>query len=132
MTEAHSSEAITRGVRVEVESFYDAERSAPQDRYYFFAYRVRITNHGVERVQLLRRHWRITDADGSVQDVEGPGVVGRQPVLEPGQTFEYTSFCPLRTPLGWMEGEYEMAAPGGEMFSAAIARFSLEVPHAVN
>jgi ApaG protein len=132
MTEERSSEAVTRGVRVEVESFYDADRSAPQDRYYFFAYRVRITNGSGERVQLLRRHWRITDADGSVQDVEGPGVVGRQPVLEPGQSFEYTSFCPLRTPLGWMEGEYELAAAGGEKFSAAIGRFTLEVPHAVN
>jgi len=132
MTEGRTSEAVTRGVRVEVESFYDAERSAPQDRYYFFAYRVRITNDGTERLQLMRRHWRITDADGSVQDVEGPGVVGRQPVLEPGQSFEYTSFCPLRTPLGWMEGEYEMAGAGGEKFSAAIGRFALEVPHAVN
>jgi len=132
MTEERASEAVTRGVRVEVESSYDAERSAPQDRYYFFAYRVRITNEGGERVQLLRRHWRITDADGSVQDVEGPGVVGKQPVLEPGQWFEYTSFCPLRTQLGWMEGEYEMVTAAGERFSAAIGRFTLEVPHAVN
>ena len=126
------SDRTTRGIRVQVASLYVPERSSPEDGYYFFAYRVRITNEGGERVQLLRRHWRISDADGSVQDVEGPGVVGKQPVLEPGQWFEYTSFCPLRTPLGWMEGEYEMAAPGGEMFSAAIARFSLEVPHAVN
>ena len=132
MTEAHASDVVTRGVRVEVESSYDAERSAPQDRYYFFAYRVRITNEGGERVQLLRRHWRISDADGSVQDVEGPGVVGKQPVLEPGQWFEYTSFCPLRTPLGWMEGEYEMVAAGGERFAAAIGRFALEAPHTVN
>lgn len=132
MIPGSSSEAVTRGVRVEVEGFYDAERSVPQDRYYFFAYRVRITNDGGERVQLLRRHWRITDADGSVQDVEGPGVVGKQPVLSPGQSFEYTSFCPLRTPLGWMEGEYEMMTAGGETFAAEIGRFSLEVPHAVN
>ena len=132
MIAGSSSEAVTRGVKVEVESFYDAERSVPQDRYYFFAYRVRITNGGGERVQLMRRHWRITDADGSVQDVEGPGVVGRQPVLAPGQSFEYTSFCPLRTPLGWMEGEYELVAAGGEKFAAAIGRFALEVPHAVN
>lgn len=132
MSEETSSERVTRGVRVEVESEYDPERSVPGDRYYFFSYRVTISNLGEERVQLLRRHWRITDADGAVQEVEGPGVVGKQPVLAPGQSFEYTSFCPLRTPLGWMEGGYEMTSAEGERFEAAIGRFVLQAPHVVN
>ena len=131
-SEDRRSEETTRGVRVEVESFYDAERSVPQDRYFFFAYRVRITNVGDERVQLERRRWRIIDADGTVQEVEGPGVVGAQPVLAAGQSFEYTSFCPLRTPLGWMEGAYSMVGAAGERFEAAIGRFALEAPHTVN
>lgn len=124
-------EAITRGVRVEVESVYDGERSAPQESYYFFAYRVAITNLGSSRVQLLSRRWLITDADGKVQEVEGPGVVGQQPVLVPGQTFEYTSFCPLKTPLGWMQGSYRMTSADGT-FDAEIPRFALTVPHTVN
>lgn len=132
MSEARRSDETTRGVRVEVESFYDAERSVPQDRYYFFAYRVRITNLGEERVQLVRRRWRITDADGTVQEVEGPGVVGAQPVLVSGQSYEYMSFCPLRTPLGWMEGAYSMVGAEGETFEAAVGRFALEAPHTVN
>lgn len=129
---ASSSEAVTRGVRVEVESRYDPERSAPHEDYYFFAYHVRISNVGEGRVQLQRRRWVITDGDGSVQEVEGDGVVGNQPVLEPGQSFEYTSFCPLRTALGWMEGTYTMLAPEGERFEARVERFALEAPHAVN
>lgn len=122
----------TRGVEIEVESAYDGERSAPQESYYFFAYRVRITNRGDSRVQLLSRRWVITDSDGEVQEVEGPGVVGQQPVLAPGQSFEYTSFCPLRTPLGWMVGTYRMQRADGEDFDAEIPRFALTVPHAVN
>lgn len=126
------SDVTTEGVRVEVESFYDAERSAPQENYYFFAYRVRISNVGRRRVQLLSRKWIITDANGDVEHVEGPGVVGQQPVLEPGQSFEYTSFCPLKAPLGWMRGSYRMVTADGSSFEAAIAPFSLTVPHAVN
>lgn len=126
------SEVTTEGVRVEVESFYDAERSAPHENYYFFTYRVRISNLGPRRVQLTNRKWVITDANGEVEHVEGPGVVGQQPVLEPGQSFEYTSFCPLKTPLGWMRGSYRMSTPDGGGFDAAIAPFSLSVPHAVN
>lgn len=127
-----SSEAVTRGVRVEVESRYEPERSAPHEDYYFFAYHVRISNVGEGRVQLLRRRWVITDGDGRVQEVEGAGVVGNQPVLEPGQSFEYTSFCPLRTALGWMEGTYTMAVPEGERFDARVERFALAAPHTVN
>ena len=132
MTAASRSDATTDGVRIEVESFYDAERSAPHENYYFFAYRVRVSNVGGGRVQLISRKWVITDANGEIEQVEGPGVVGQQPVLEPGQAFEYTSFCPLKTPLGWMRGAYRMVTADGEGFDAAVAPFSLAVPHTVN
>lgn len=126
------SEATTQGIRVEVESFYDAERSAPQENYFFFAYQVRISNVGRRTTQLVSREWVITDANGEVQKVRGPGVVGEQPVLEPGEMFEYTSFCPLPTPVGSMQGTYQMIAEDGESFDAEIAPFSLAVPHALN
>lgn len=126
------SDTTTRGVRVQVESFYDEDKSAPQESYYFFAYQVRISNVGTETVQLLSREWIITDATGYQQRVEGPGVVGEQPVLAPGEAFEYTSFCPLSTPVGSMHGTYRMVLRGGETFNAVIAPFSLAVPHAVN
>ena len=126
------SDVTTEGVRVEAEGYYDAERSEPQENYYFFAYRVRISNVGDHEVQLISRKWTITDANGEVEHVEGPGVVGRQPVLEPGRSFRYTSFCPLKTPLGWMRGSYRMVTPDGAAFDAAIAPFSLAVPHTVN
>jgi ApaG protein len=126
------SDTTTRGVRVQVASFYDEDQSAPQESYYFFAYRVRISNVGTETVQLLSREWIITDATGYQQRVEGPGVVGEQPVLDPGEAFEYTSFCPLSTPVGSMHGSYRMALATGETFEAVIAPFSLAVPNAVN
>ena len=119
------SEAETRGVRVEVQSTFVPERSAPEEGRWFFAYQVRIANRGDETVQLVTRHWVITDGTGRVEEVRGPGVVGEQPVLAPGQAFEYTSFCPLRTPFGSMEGSYQMITPSGEEFDAAIAPFSL-------
>ena len=126
------SDTKTRGVRVQVRSVYVPERSAPAERHYFFAYRVRISNEGEERVQLVSREWIITDADGHVERVKGPGVVGEQPVLEPGQAFEYTSYCPLHTPIGSMEGTYQMVSAGGARFDAVIAPFSLAVPTALN
>ena len=126
------SDTTTRGIRVQVTSFYDAERSSPQENYYFFAYQVRISNVGSETAQLISREWIITDANGEVQKVQGPGVVGEQPVLAPGEAFEYTSFCPLTTPVGAMQGSYRMAAANGESFDAMIAPFSLAVPNAVN
>ncbi len=126
------SDAITRGVRVRVESRYVAERSTPREGYYFFAYRVRISNEGAERVQLVSRHWTITDAHGRTEEVRGPGVVGEQPVLGPGGTFEYTSFCPLPTPIGSMQGTYQMVTDSGARFDAEIAPFSLAVPTALN
>jgi ApaG protein len=126
------SDATTRGVRVQVQSAYVAERSSPRESQYFFAYRIRITNVGEETVQLLSRHWVITDGDGNVEHVQGPGVVGEQPVLSPGQAFEYTSFCPLPTPIGSMHGTYQMVTASGGSFDATITPFSLAVPSALN
>ena len=126
------SDTTTRGIRVQVQSYYDEERSSPQESYYFFAYQVRISNVGGETAQLLSREWIITDGNGDTQRIQGPGVVGEQPVLAPGEEFEYTSFCPLPTPVGAMHGSYLMALQNGERFEAEIAPFSLAVPHAVN
>jgi ApaG protein len=126
------SEVITRGVAVSVRSFYVAERSDPSRDYYFFAYRVRIANVGDETVQLISRHWIITDSENHVEEVKGPGVVGEQPVLEPEQAFEYTSACPLKTPVGTMHGTYQMVLKSGEGFDAEIAPFTLAMPNALN
>ena len=127
------SDTTTRGIRIEVESKYEPERSSPAESYYFFSYRVRISNLGTGKAQLLSRLWIITDSDGEVQRVEGPGVVGETPILEAGQAFEYTSFCPLKTAVGAMEGYYVMElATTGERFEALIAAFTLAVPGAVN
>ncbi|MEX1367056.1 MAG: Co2+/Mg2+ efflux protein ApaG [Nannocystaceae bacterium] len=127
-----SSEASTRGVRVQVKSRFVPERSSPEEGAWFFAYTVRITNDGDQTVQLLSRHWIITDADGETQEVRGPGVVGAQPVLEPGATFEYTSACPLGTAFGTMHGTYQMVTQNDERFDAEIAPFSLSLPYALN
>jgi ApaG protein len=126
------SDVTTRGIRVQVQSFYDEERSSPQESYYFFAYQVRITNLGTETAQLVSREWLITDSNGETQRVQGPGVVGEQPVLAPGEHFEYTSFCPISTSVGSMHGSYRMTLKNGESFEAEIAPFSLAVPNAVN
>jgi ApaG protein len=126
------SDTTTRGVRVEVRTAYVPERSAPRDGRYFFAYRIRISNVGEETVQLISRHWVIADANGQVEHVRGPGVVGKQPAIEPGKSFEYTSFCPLPTPIGSMHGTYQMVTAGGSAFDAEIAPFSLAVPTALN
>ncbi len=127
-----SSEAVTKGVRIEVTSRYVAERSAPEDGEWFFAYTVRITNEGSEPVQLISRHWIITDSEGRQQEVKGPGVVGEQPTLRPGESFEYTSACPLTTSIGAMQGSYQMVTSGGERFDATIAPFTLSEPYAMN
>lgn len=126
------SNAVTNGIRVEVESTYVPERSVPEQQYFFFAYHITISNEGDEPAQLLAREWTITDADGNQERVRGPGVIGEQPTLAPGDSFEYTSFCPLRTSMGSMEGTYTMERPSGEKFEAAIAPFTLAVPHVVN
>ena len=127
-----TSEAVTRGVRVHVESQYDAERSEPSRNQWFFLYTIRITNEGPETVQLLTRHWVITDGAGKVEEVRGPGVVGKQPTLKTGESFEYTSGCPLTTPFGVMEGTYEMVTESGERFDAKIAPFTLSEPYTVH
>ncbi|HVO26603.1 MAG TPA: Co2+/Mg2+ efflux protein ApaG [Candidatus Margulisiibacteriota bacterium] len=126
------SEAITRGIRIQVQSRYVPERSQPQQSQWFFVYHVRISNEGTEPAQLVSRHWIITDANGHVEEVKGPGVVGKQPMLGPGEEFEYTSFCPLPTPFGTMHGTYQMVTPDGRTFDAEIAPFSLAEPHAIN
>jgi len=129
---ARTSDATTNGIRVQVESTYLPERSAPAEQQYLFTYRVRISNVGPETAQLLSREWIITDSDGNEQRVVGPGVVGQQPVLAPGEDFEYSSFCPLKTRVGSMHGSYQMVTPGGETFAAAIAPFTLAVPNALH
>jgi len=120
------SEAVTRHVRVKVDCRFSPDRSEPSKREYFFLYTVRITNEGTEPVQLLNRHWIITNAHGRVEEVRGPGVVGQQPRLAPGETFEYTSGCPLDTTFGSMRGTYELVyVDGRETFEAEIAAFAL-------
>src|SRR5687768_10204229 len=126
------SDTTTRGIRIEVESHYLPDRSEPEASQYFFGYHVRLSNVGTETAQLVSRTWIITDSNGHVARVEGPGVVGQFPRLEPGQSFEYSSFCPLRTEYGTMHGTYTMRTEGGENFEAEIAPFSLAVPHVVN
>lgn len=126
------STAVTRGIRVTVKSQYLPERSTPAAHQYVFAYTVRITNEGTETAQLRSRHWIITDSTGHVQEVRGPGVVGEQPVLRPGQHFEYTSGCVLATARGTMRGSYQMLREDGESFDAEIAPFELAMPHSLN
>ena len=120
-----SSRAVTHGIRVEVRARYSAEHSEPHRNHWFFLYTVNIANDGTETVQLLSRHWVITDATGKVEEVRGPGVVGEHPVLEPGESFEYTSGCPLATPFGSMHGSYQFSTRRGEQVEAEIARFEL-------
>jgi ApaG protein len=127
-----TSEAVTRGVRVRVSAQYSPERSQPSSSQWFFLYTVQISNEGTETVQLLTRHWIITDGSGHVEEVRGPGVVGKQPTLAPGESFEYTSGCPLATPFGVMEGTYQMLTAGGEHFDARIAPFTLSEPYTVH
>jgi ApaG protein len=127
-----SSEAITRGVRVHVDSEYAPDQSQPTRKEWFFIYTVKISNEGSEPVQLLTRHWLITDDTGRVEEVRGPGVVGQQPRLEPGESFEYTSGCPLPTSSGQMEGTYQMVSESGETFDVKIAPFTLSGPYTVH
>ena len=126
------SEAITRGIVVRVKSQYVAERSDPADGLWFFAYRVSIINVGDDPATLINRHWIITDGNGEVNEVQGPGVIGEQPRLEPGKGFSYTSACPLPTPVGTMHGSYEMRDEDGGTFDATIAPFTLMMPGVVN
>ena len=127
-----ASETVTRGIRISVETQYDPTRSSPQQSQWFFLYTIRITNEGSVTAQLMTRHWIITDATGHVEEVKGPGVVGEQPVLAQGQSFEYTSGCPLATPFGSMRGSYQMTTADGERFDAEVAEFILREPHAMH
>lgn len=124
------SDTTTRGIRVQVESEFLADRS--DHDVYYFAYHVRISNVGDEVAQLVSREWIITDGDGHVERVQGPGVVGEFPRLDPGESFEYTSFCPLPTSMGTMHGCYTMRTSAGETFEAQIEPFTLAVPGVVN
>lgn len=119
----------TRSIKVTVKPFYLEDQSSPTENRYVWAYHVRIENNGAETVQLRSRHWRITDGIGRLEEVRGPGVVGEQPVLAPGTSFEYTSASPLTTPSGIMVGTYAMETAAGESFDVAIPAFSLDSPH---
>ena len=123
------SEAITRDIRVQVETEYAPGRSDPQQGQWFFLYTIRLLNQGRETVQLISRHWIITDAMGHVEEVRGPGVVGKHPVLEPGESFEYTSGCALKTPFGSMRGTYQMVNDKRESFDIEIPSFTLTEPY---
>ena len=122
------SETTTRGIRVQVTTSYLPERSAPAEQQYLFTYRVRISNVGTETAQLVSREWVITDSDGNEQRVLGPGVVGEQPVLSPGDTFEYSSGSSIPTAVGTMRGSYQLVAEDGTRFEASIPEFTLSVP----
>ena len=124
------SNAVTEGLLVEVKSAFIPERSRPEQGEYFFAYTVRITNSGTQTVQLVSRHWVITDGEGRIEEVRGAGVIGQQPILQPGETFQYTSACPLSTPWGEMKGTYQMVRDDGTGFDARIAAFELAIPAA--
>ena len=121
--------ANTRGIAVSVEPTYLETRSSPENSQYFWAYRVIIENQGLETVQLRSRLWMITNARGELTEVKGPGVVGEQPVLKPGERFEYTSGAPLNTPWGMMGGAYQMETETGERFDIEIPTFSLDRPN---
>ena len=129
---APTSEAVTNNVRVEVESQYSPERSRPLKGIWFFHYTVRITNEGNETVQLVSRHWIATDATGRIEEVQDEGVVGEQPVLGPGESFQYTSGWPLSTSKGVLRGTYQMVSESGSHFDAEIAPFALKEPYTVH
>jgi ApaG protein len=126
------SSALTQGILVTVQSEYIPERSSVSSRQFAFAYTVRIANQGTESAQLRSRHWIITDANGNVQEVRGEGVIGEQPVIQPGRHFEYTSWCVIATASGTMRGTYQMVRPNGAGFDAEIAPFRLGLPQTLN
>jgi ApaG protein len=127
-----TSEAVTNNVRVEVESRYSPGDSQPFQHQWLFHYSIRITNEGDETVQVLSRHWIITDATGFVEEVKGPGIVGEQPVLGSGESFNYTSRCQLKTSSGVMRGTYQMVTEDGAHFDVEIAPFALQEPYTVH
>ncbi len=127
-----SYNCTTRLIKITAEPVFLDEESQPEDDYYVWAYTIVIENTGKEVVQLLSRHWMITDAHGRVHEVRGPGVVGEQPILQPGESFEYTSGTPLSTTTGIMVGSYEMTTNSGEKFDVEVPPFSLDCPYAVH
>jgi ApaG protein len=126
------SDTTTRGVRVQVSPRYLEEQSDPRAGLWAFAYHVVISNEGAEPVQLLSRHWIITDANGRIEEVRGPGVVGQQPLIAPGESWDYVSGCPLGTAMGTMHGSYRMRTARGDTFDAEIAPFTLAEPYSLN
>jgi len=128
MATPEMSDVTTEGVRVGATAYFLPEESDPTDRKYLFGYTIVIKNDSSKPVQLVSRHWLIIDGNGNHDDVRGPGVVGQTPRLAPGQAFKYQSFCPLKTPWGTMEGEYEMRRDDGTTFEAKIGRFFLTAP----
>ncbi len=129
VTAAMRFEAETNGIRVSVEPTFLDRESAPREHRYVWAYRIEIENRSERRLQLMTRHWRITDSDGRMQEVNGDGVVGQQPVLPPGASFEYTSGCPLTTPSGLMQGAYRLRDDAGAELEARIPLFALDSPY---
>ena len=132
MSATSNSTSTTQGIKVTVQAVYVPEQSSPRTHRYVFAYTVRIANEGQAPAQLRSRHWIITDGNNRVEEVRGPGVVGQQPLLAPGEQFEYTSGCVLTTPRGEMHGTYQMHRPDGSQFDATIAPFELMLPHSLN
>ena len=120
----------THDIAISVKPVYLDEQSEPEEGRFLWAYHIRIENQGEETVQLLTRYWKITDANGRIQEVRGEGVVGEQPVIEPGDAYEYASGCPLDTPSGFMVGSYHLVREDGDEFDVAIPLFSLDSPHA--
>lgn len=129
---SHTSETKTHGIRILVESSFLPSQSDASNEQFFFAYHVQILNESAEPAQLTDRYWRITNALGRVQEVRGKGVVGQTPNIAPGEAFEYTSFCPLDTEFGTMEGNYKMVRKDGSVFEAQVETFVLATPHAIN
>ena len=131
MEKSDAYEEVTRGIRVSVEPNYLDRQSAPEDGRFVWSYTIRIDNDSLDIVRLRTRYWRITDAEGLTEEVEGDGVVGEQPIIHPGECFEYTSGAPLPTPSGVMVGRYRMETVSGEAFDVAIPAFSLDSPHEI-
>jgi len=126
------SETLTHGVRIKVRAKFCPEHSEPEKKFWFYQYTVTIINESDDTVQLIGRHWHISDSNGQTEEVVGKGVIGKQPVLEPGKSFTYSSNCPLSTELGSMYGCFQMVTKDGEEFDANIAPFTLSQPHLIN
>lgn len=126
------SQTTTKGIKIQVEQEYLPQRSNPTKPLYFFAYHITITNESKDQVRLMSRYWHITDSNGNVEEIRGPGVVGKKPTLSNGESFKYTSFCPLPTEFGVMHGSFQMVRNSGEYFDARIKPFKLAVPFSVN